>query len=298
MRRVLVLGTGMIGTSVALALRQVGIHVGLFDRDAHSVAEAVRMGAGAASRAADPPADLVIIATPPSTVAEVLRAAQDRGLGAVYTDVASTKARLVSDAELAGCDLSSFVPGHPLAGTELSGPRAARADLFAGRPWVLCPLPATRLEPVRVVTELITACGAEIRLLSPRTHDRFVAAVSHAPHVVSAALAARFADPDDHMLALVGRGLQDTTRIATSPPGLWCDILAHNAGAVAAELEAVARDLTAAAAALRGADRADGGALADLLARGNRGREHIVAAEPARWATHHFVASNSPVGTA
>lgn len=274
-RRVLVLGTGLIGTSIALALRRAGVHVALSDRDAGAVAEAVRMGGGVALRPADPPADVVVIATPPSTVAGVLGDAQARGLGAVYTDVASTKARIVGEAERAGCDLGSYVPGHPIAGRELSGPLAARADLFAGRPWAVCPHPATGPVAVRAVTELVALCGAECRLLAPDLHDRVVAAVSHAPHLVSAALAARFAAADEVTLSLAGKGLRDTTRIATGAAGLWSDILEHNAESVAAVLDAVVRDLAAAAAALRGPALAGHDALADLLTRGNRGRRQI-----------------------
>ncbi|MET8339885.1 prephenate dehydrogenase [Streptosporangium canum] len=277
-RRVTVLGTGVIGTSIALALRRAGIHVALSDQDIGSLATAECMGAGIALMPDDPPADLVVIATPPSTVVSVLRDAQARGLGAVYTDVASTKARISADAELAGCDLTSYVPGHPMAGRELSGPHAAHADLFAGRPWALCPHPATSPEAVRVVAEMVAVCGGAARILAPDAHDRVVAAVSHAPHLVSAALAARFAGADATTLSLVGRGLQDTTRIATGAPGLWCDILEQNAESVATVLDAVVRDLTEAASALRRSDRARSGALADLLTRGNRGREHIVAA--------------------
>ncbi len=280
-RRVLVLGTGLIGTSVALALRRAGVHVALSDLDPDSVAGAIRMGAGVVSRPADPPADVVVIATPPSTVAGVLRDAQDRRLGRVYTDVASTKARLLADAELAGCDLAGYVPGHPLAGLELSGPWAARADLFTGRPWVLCPHPAMGPEALRLAAELVAACGADLRLLAPDIHDRVFATVSHAPHVVSAALAARFAAADDTTLSLVGKGLQDTTRIATGAPGLWRDILDHNAEAVAAVLEEVVSDLAAVAVALRGSGPDGPGVIVGLLSRGNLGRANIVEGAPA-----------------
>lgn len=274
-RRVSVLGSGVIGASVALALRRAGVHVALSDRDADAVAEAVRMGAGVPLRTGEAPADLVVIATPPSAVVEVLREAQIRGLGAAYTDVAGAKARIVADAELAGCDFGGFVPGHPIAGNEMSGPRAARADLFTGRPWALCPHPATRPGPVRMVTELVAVCGAEPLLLAPGVHDRVIAETSHAPHLVSAALAARFAAADDETLALVGKGLWDTTRIAAGAPRLWRDILEHNAGAVAAVLETLVRDLTAAASALRGGRDGDLDALTELLTRGNHGRERM-----------------------
>ncbi|MDP9870303.1 MULTISPECIES: prephenate dehydrogenase [Streptosporangium] len=275
-RRVTVVGSGVIGTSIALRLRRAGIHVGLSDRDTGALAQAVRMGAGTALTRDDPPADVVVIATPPSTVVDVLREAQARGLGAVYTDVASAKTRIIADAELAGCDFTTYVPGHPMAGRELSGPCAAHADLFTGRPWALCPHPATPAGPVRLVAQLVGVCGGELRVLTPEAHDRAAAAVSHVPHLVSAALAAWFAGADQSTLSLAGRGLQDTTRVATGAPGLWCDILQQNADPIAAVLDAVVRDLTTAAGALRSADHARGGPLADLLVRGNRGREHIL----------------------
>jgi prephenate dehydrogenase len=276
-RRFTIIGCGLIGTSIGLALSRAGHRVALSDHDAGSVAEAVRMGAGRPLADGDQPADVVVIATPPSTVARVLRDAQDRGLGAVYTDVASAKARVLADAELAGCDFTTYVPGHPMAGREQSGPRAAHADLFAGRPWALCPHPGNPAEPVDAVTALVDDCGGVVTMLSAEAHDEVVAVVSHAPHLVSAALAARFARADETTLSLIGTGLHDATRIAGGGPGLWCDILEHNADSVATVLEAVVRDLTEAARALRSPDRRASGTLADLLTRGNRGRQHIVA---------------------
>lgn len=282
LHRVAILGTGVIGTSIGLALRRSGVRVTLSDLDGDVVAKAELMGAGAALTPGDPPADVVVIATPPSTVVGVLRDAQARGLGAVYTDVASTKGRIVREAELAGCDLTTFVPGHPMAGRELSGPFAARADLFSGRPWALCPHAATQAEHLHTVAELVAMCGGAPEVLAPGLHDRVVAAVSHAPHLVAAALSAGFAGADETMLSLVGKGLQDATRIATGDPGLWCDILGQNAGAVAAVLESVVTELDEAVRALRNVEHSGTGALADLLVRGNRGRDRIVAAWPAR----------------
>ncbi|GII88951.1 prephenate dehydrogenase [Sphaerisporangium siamense] len=276
LRRVTIMGSGLIGTSIGLALRRSGVLVALSDRDEDVVAKAEMMGAGVALTPGDPPADVVLIATPPSIVAKVLRDAQSRGLGAAYTDVASTKAGIVAEAERAGCDLSTYVPGHPMGGRELSGPFAARADLFAGRPWLLCPHPTTPPGPLALVAELATACGAAPEVIEARAHDQIVATVSHVPHLVSAALAARFCAADDTTLSLVGKGLQDTTRIATGDPGLWSDILAQNADAVAAVLDEVVGDLTEAVRALRGLEHGGHGRLSELLTRGNRGREHIV----------------------
>ncbi|MFC4533314.1 prephenate dehydrogenase [Sphaerisporangium dianthi] len=282
-RRVTVIGTGVIGTSIALGLRRAGVQVALSDRDAASLAQAVRMGAGVPLGPGTPPADVVVIATPPSTVVPVLRDAQARGLGAAYTDVASTKGGIAAEAALAGCDLSTYVPGHPMAGRELSGPAAAREELFAGRPWALCPHSETPGETVALVARLVEVCGGQVKVLAPGAHDRVVAAVSHAPHLVSAALAARFAGADEAALSLAGAGLQDTTRIANGDPDLWSDILRQNGEPVAAVLEAVARDLAEVAAALRAGDAAATGVLADLLVRGKAGRERIVEAGPSRW---------------
>ncbi|NUP62560.1 MAG: prephenate dehydrogenase [Nonomuraea sp.] len=272
-RRVVVIGCGLIGTSVACALRRAGVRVELADHDPWALAQAVRMGGGTALRAGEGPADVVVVATPPSSVAAVLRDAQDRGLGAVYTDVASAKGRVLAEAAGNGCDLSTYVPGHPMAGREVSGPGAARAGLFEGRTWALCPHPALSPRALRTVSALAAACGAEVRLLPPDDHDRAAAAVSHVPHVLAAALAARFAQGDG--VALAAGSLRDVTRVAGSPPGMWRDILAHNAGPVADLLEEVTRDLERITAALRAADD---GPVAEVLARGNEGRAHIVRA--------------------
>jgi prephenate dehydrogenase len=187
--------------------------------------------------------------------------------------VASAKARIVAEAERAGCDLTTYVPGHPMAGHEMPGPGAARPDLFTGRSWALCPHPALSRQALSAATTLVAACGARSVLFAPDVHDRYAAAVSHVPHVVSAALAALFSGPDATALPLAGPGLRDVTRIVASPPELWQDILEHNAEPVADRLEAVAGELARVAAALRSPDGS--WAVSDVLTRGNRGRAGI-----------------------
>jgi prephenate dehydrogenase len=189
---------------------------------------------------------------PPAAVAPVLAAAQRRGLARCYTDVASIKELPLHAAAQAGCDLSTFIPGHPMAGRERSGPAAARADLFAGRPWVICPGPDSRADCVAEVTALARTCGAQPVRLAAAEHDRFVALVSHAPHLVAVAMAAQCQDAPDAALALAGPGLRDLTRIAGGDAGLWTDILAANAAPVLEVLLQVAGRLTAAAEALAG----------------------------------------------
>jgi len=281
--RVIVIGTGLIGTSIALALRERGAQVWLEDSDPAAARLAADLGAGELLSAAAgpdvPAADVAVLAVPPGAVARVLSAAQGRGLARRYTDVASVKALPLAHAREAGCDLTTFVPGHPLAGRERSGPAAARADLFLGRPWALCPARQTTADAVACVLSLVRACGAEPIVLDAAEHDRWVALVSHAPHVVAAVMAARLAGARGGALALAGPGLRDVTRIAAGDPALWTQILAANAAPVADVLAAVASDLSEAARALAEAARSDDDvsikSVTSLLDRGAAGVAQI-----------------------
>ncbi|MCX5199540.1 prephenate dehydrogenase [Streptomyces sp. NBC_00249] len=275
--RVTVIGCGMIGTSIGLALTGAGVAVSLEDRDPRAVAQARLMGAGAPLTPRTPPADLVVVATPPSTVVDTLFAAQARGLGHAYTDVASAKGRIWAEAELRGCDLRGYVPGHPMAGRELSGPAAAQADLFAGRPWILCPYPTVEPRALEAADALVTLCGAHRRDMTPADHDRAVAALSHAPQLVSSALAAQLAGLDPDVLALAGTGVRDTTRIAGGDARLWGDILGQNAVAVADAVDRIARELAVTARELREPGATGSAAVDALLDRGNLGRAALVA---------------------
>jgi prephenate dehydrogenase len=280
LQSVAVVGTGLIGTSIALALRGRGTAVWLADADPAAAKLAADIGAGEILPGAGPgpgPLDLAVLAVPPGVVAPALAQAQAAGLARAYTDVASVKSLPVAQARELGCDMRSFVPGHPLSGRERSGPAAARAEMFLGRPWVLCPGPEVSAGALAAVTALIACCQAEPVQLTAAEHDRYVALVSHAPHVVAAAMAARLAGAEPGALALAGTGLRDVTRIAAGDPALWSQILAANAGPVAEVLAAVAAELAAAAGALAvtAQDGADGKALAALLAEGRAGVARI-----------------------
>jgi len=271
-QRVLIVGTGLLGTSVALALRSAGADVWLTDRDDRTLALAVDRGAGTPGPPPRP-VDLCVLAVPPGAVADVLCDAQRAGYAAAYTDVASVKAVPLRVAAELGCDLSTFVGGHPMAGGERSGPQAARADLFTGRPWVLTPTPATSPAALGAARALALACGGEPVVLSPDEHDRAVAVVSHVPHLLAALAAARLADAPAALVALAGQGVRDVTRVAASDPDLWAGILSANSGPVAEVLDAVSADLARVAAALRAAAVDD--AVRDLLVRGRTGRGRL-----------------------
>jgi len=301
-----VIGTGLIGTSIALALCEQGVTVWLTDHDPAAARLAADLGAGkvlpeplgaargrgspetAASpgprpQAQDGPwADLAVLAVPPAAVAPSLAAAQARRLARWYTDVASVKALPLRQAGELGCDLACFVPGHPLSGRERSGPAAARADLFLGRPWVICPGPQTAPEAIAAVAGLVRCCRGELVQADADEHDHWVALVSHAPHLVAAAMAAQLTDAAGGALGLAGQGLRDVTRVAAGDPRLWTQILAANAAPVARVLADLAADLTAVAEALaetgappHSADHPSVKLLAGLLEEGSAGVARI-----------------------
>jgi prephenate dehydrogenase len=291
--KVLIIGTGLIGTSIALALREPqpgagqpgagqpyagqpyagrDVEVWLTDADPGAAKLAADMGAGSVLPPAGGKADLAVLAVPPEAVAATLAGAQARGLAEFYTDVASVKQLPVVQAEAAGCDMTSYVPGHPLAGREKHGPAAARADLFLGRTWALCPSQRTSRFALARATALVEGCGAVPVCTDPVTHDRWVALISHAPHLVAAAMAARLEPAEDAALDLAGQGLRDVTRIAAGDITLWTQILTANAAPVAEVLTAVAADLAEAARLLA---EGEGGKVTDLLDRGRVGVARI-----------------------
>jgi prephenate dehydrogenase len=283
LRTAVIVGTGLIGTSIALALRERGVRVWLSDRDPATARLAADIGAGSVAgedfAGLAGPADLAVLAVPPAAAAPALAAAQAAGAARWYTDVASVKSAVLAHTRELGCDLTAFVPGHPLSGRERSGPAAARADLFLGRPWVLCPEPHTAPEAIATVAALVRCCQAQEVRLTAAEHDRYVALISHAPHVVAAAMAARLADAAEPALMLSGQGIRDVTRIAAGDSRMWAQILAANSGPVADVLAAVAADLAAAAEALREAagDGAGAGlkAVTGLLDEGGAGVARI-----------------------
>jgi prephenate dehydrogenase len=277
---VVVVGTGLIGTSIALALRRQEIEVFLQDRDPRIARTAAGLGAGTAGEPPDP-VDLTVLAVPPTAVGPVLEQVQRRRLSRAYTDVASTKHAPHRDIVAAGCDLRSYVGGHPMAGRERSGPLAARADLFQGRPWVLTPGPRSDPAVQDTVEQLVELCGGIPVVMDCQEHDSTVALVSHAPHLMASLMAARLTALPQTGRFLAGRGLSDVIRTAGGSPQLWTDILSSNAGPVVDILDQVALDLRAVATALRTLHASRGGlderALADLmelLGRGNAGYEH------------------------
>ncbi|WP_327358865.1 prephenate dehydrogenase [Streptomyces sp. NBC_01304] len=238
-----VVGTGLIGTSIGLAVSRHGVTVHLLDKDEVAARTAAALGAGVVG-ASDEQVDLAVLAVPPSAVGEVLAEMQARGLARSYTDVASVKAQLARDIRTSVDVPSSYVGGHPLASSEHCGPLAARADLFEDRAWVLTPSETTSQDAVNRVFEMIALCGAIPVIMESGAHDNAVALTSHAPHLVASLMAARLRHSPREAIRLAGQGLHDMTRIAVRDTGLWSDILQANGPAVAGVLRGLRDDLT------------------------------------------------------
>lgn len=270
-RQVLVVGTGLLGTSVALALTGRAVEVLLADAVPSRVQLATELGAG---RPIEPGerADHAVLAVPPARVATALRQVQERQLAASASDVASVKSGPLAAAAALGCDLTAYVGGHPIAGRERSGPAAARPDLFTGRPWVLTPTPETAAATQAAARSVALACGAVPVVLTAAEHDQALALISHAPQLVASALAGLLEQAPGPTVALAGQGLRDLTRIAASDPLLWAEIALSNAGPLAEVLRLLSRQLDDAAAALANGDQA---AVADLLRSGNAGHRRL-----------------------
>ena len=247
MADLLIVGTGLIGTSIGLALagtREVLLH----DLDEGHLGEAVARGAGRRWDGVER-VDHAVLAVPPSLIPAVLRRLQQAGIAATYSHVASVQARVQADLVAAGCDSTAVCGGHPMAGAELPGPGLAAATLFAGRPWLVCPGDTTSADALAAASELAVACGGQVTHQSAAGHDRIVALVSHLPQVAASALAGLLLG-EQPAVALSGPGLRDTTRIAASDPRLWQDVLLRNAPSLAPLVHQLAEQLAVVADAL------------------------------------------------
>ena len=287
-RRLAVVGAGLIGGSIALAARGAGVeHVRLTDHDPSVRDRARELGLAEevteTIAAAAAGADLVIAAVPavfvPSVLAEAALAAPPE---AVLTDAASLKGpvtlRVRRRLREVGVDPGRYVGGHPMAGSERSGPDAAEPGLFHGATWVLTPTPATTDEVLHEVSSFLRRLGARVLALSPERHDELVAIVSHLPQIVASTLASIAADAvedaGDAVLAVAAGGFRDTTRIAASDPALWTPILRGNRTAALQALDAYARRLDELRAAIGGEDWET---VTGILLRGRDARRRLVS---------------------
>jgi prephenate dehydrogenase len=269
-RRAAVVGTGLIGGSIGLALRRRGWHVTGDDRDPARAARALELGALDAG-GPDPAAEVTFLATPVQAVADAARAALAASTG-VVTDVGSVKASIMESV----AD-PRFVGGHPMAGSEQEGVDGADPDLFVGAVWVLTPTPATDDAAYALVRSVVKDLGADVVALAPEHHDALVAVVSHVPHLTAASLmhlADERATEHRALLRLAAGGFRDMTRIAAGHPGIWPDICAENRDAIVEVLDGLMAELRAVRSVVAQDDRA--GLLA-VLERARTARVNLPA---------------------
>ena len=241
--KTLVIGAGLIGTSIAMGLVKAGYEVFIDDLDENAI-EIATVRSGANKFLGGNQVELVVVATPPSKVADVIRTSVLSHPNAVITDVASVKgAILKSLTDLTDDQLSRVVGGHPMAGREVSGATAAQNNLFVDRSWVLTKLEQTTESSVDLVKQMIADLGAVPIERGIDEHDLAVALISHTPQVVASVLAGVLNEANKEHIALAGQGLRDTIRIASADAKLWTDILANNAANVSAQVSKIAKNL-------------------------------------------------------
>ena len=235
-----IIGSGLIGTSIGLALSKKGVSVTMLDQDSRTqgIAQALMGNQGWDISGAE----LAIAAVPVSAFPMVITTLERATFKGVLIDVASIKIKPVLEVSKSSLSSSQFLPTHPMAGREFSGVESARADLFEGRPWMI---DSTGVEQQALAwgKALIESLGAQVIDMPAADHDQAVALVSHLPQLISSLLAKQLAGKPVSWIELSGGGLRDTTRIAASDPTLWKEIIAANSSAIAPLLKSLASDL-------------------------------------------------------
>ena len=285
--RIAIIGFGLIGSSLARAVRKEKLARRIVACDASAAARAVikklrfadRVVSGAAEAVAG--ADLVVLAVPQSANAAVAKAiARHLAPGAIVTDVGSVKEAALRDLTAHLGPAAILVPGHPIAGTENSGPASGFAELFAGRWCVLTPPPGTPASAVAKVRELWRRCGMRVETMDAAHHDRVLAITSHVPHLIAYTIVDTVAELEAHLKAEVikfaASGFRDFTRVAASDPVMWRDIFLANKEAVLEMMARLYEDIALLQKAIR---NGDGKTLHRVFTRSRRIRRSIVQAK-------------------
>lgn len=286
--RIAIVGVGLIGASIARAAREFGAadHISLHDADAgvRSRARALNMGE-VADEAADAVAnaDLVVLAVPVGAMAKAAEAiAPSLKPGAIVTDTGSVKGAVVEAVRALVPAHAFLIPGHPIAGTEHSGPDAGFATLFKGRWNILTPLPDARPEYAAAIDTLAAfwrALGAQVERMDPARHDVVLAVTSHLPHLIAFNIVAMAEDlegvTESEVVKYSASGFRDFTRIAASDPTMWRDVFLNNREAVLEVLGRFSEDLAALQRAIRWGE---GDALYALFDRARRMRREVIEA--------------------
>ncbi len=285
-KRVALIGLGLIGSSLSHVMRRDGLteHIAGFARSSATRVKAVELGLvdsmHESAAAAVAGADLVILCTPVGTYGDLAgEIAPALKPGATLTDVGSVKGAVVRDVAPHVPAQVHFIPGHPIAGTEQSGPESGFATLFSGRWCILTPPPGADEAAVETLRAFWQACGSHVDVMDVDHHDRVLAITSHLPHLIAYNIVATAADleevTDSEVIKYSAGGFRDFTRIAASDPTMWRDVFLNNRGAVLEMLGRFSEDLSALQRAIRWGD---GETLFNLFTRAREIRRGIIAA--------------------
>lgn len=234
-----IVGSGLIGTSIGLALALKGVGVSMHDLDARAQGLAEDL---IKSPSTDQ-VDLVIFAVPIGALTSVLDAEFKANPHSAFIDISSVKTKVKAEVLTSTLPLQRFLPTHPMAGREVGGAESARADLFQGRPWII-DSEGVDLDVIDKASELIELLGGHWIDLNSSEHDKAVALVSHLPQLVASLLAKQLLGGEERWLDLAGAGLRDTTRIAGSDSKLWREIVTANSAALTPLLRALPERLS------------------------------------------------------
>ncbi|PZV43153.1 prephenate/arogenate dehydrogenase family protein [Brucella abortus] len=273
--KITLIGIGLIGSSLARVIRREGLatHIAIATRSAETLkrAEELNLGDSYTTNSAEAvkDADLVIVSVPVGSSGTVARQiAGNLKPGAIVTDVGSTKASVIAQMQPELPENVHFIPGHPLAGTEYSGPDAGFAELFTNRWCILTPLPDTDEKALEKLTAFWTACGSRLDHMDPQHHDLVLAIVSHLPHIIAYNIVGTASDLElvtkSEVIKYSASGFRDFTRLAASDPTMWRDVCLHNKDAILEMLGRFSEDLASLQRSIRWGD---GEALFDLFTR-------------------------------
>ena len=284
--KIALIGIGLIGSSLARVIRQKKLadHIAIATRTGTTLERARELDLGDSyttdnSKAVEN-ADLVIVSVPVGASGYVAKEiSQHLKPGALVTDVGSTKASVIRQMKPELPDTVHFIPGHPIAGTEFSGPDAGFADLFINRWCILTPLPNTNDEALEKLTQFWQACGAKVDQMDPEHHDLVLAITSHLPHLIAYNIVGTASDlekvTNSEVIAYSASGFRDFTRLASSDPTMWRDICLNNKDAIIEMLGRFSEDLASLQRAIRWGD---GEALFNLFTRTRAVRRGIIEA--------------------
>ncbi|MER9056217.1 prephenate/arogenate dehydrogenase family protein [Mesorhizobium sp. M0213] len=284
--KIALVGIGLIGSSLARVIRREGLagQVAISTRSEATLARASLLALGDTyttdAKEAVRDADLVVVSVPvgsSGTVAAEIAPALRKG--AILTDVGSTKASVIAQMQPHVPDGVHFIPGHPLAGTEKSGPDAGFAELFENRWCIFTPLPGTDADALEKLSEFWRRCGSNIDTMDPQHHDMTLAIVSHLPHIIAYNIVGTADDLESvtksEVIKYSASGFRDFTRLAASDPTMWRDVCLHNKDAILEMLARFSEDLSSLQRAIRWGD---GEKLFDLFTRTRAVRRSIIEA--------------------